>query len=212
MWPDIQLVFLYISSLLSLQKAPTSGWSSPRSCFYLLVPYVLDLPFVLANNRSKLASYKIKKLQPFNISSSFFSLILLNLLPNVKSHSLQIVFYEFFSGNAQGPNFALWVSKQDDSTIKACMAADTLVWLTLWEMVTHPVKTRHSKVQMRMNTWLNMAEWVLWMARWKSFWTEEEETTRTGRFHQYIHSFNIQELQLQHLYVLNKNCICWNTA
>lgn len=27
---------------------------------------------------------------------------------------------------------------------------------------------------MRMNTWLNMAECVLWMARWKSFWTWEK--------------------------------------
>lgn len=27
---------------------------------------------------------------------------------------------------------------------------------------------------MRMNTWLNMAEWVLWMARWKSFQTQEK--------------------------------------
>lgn len=35
--------------------------------------------------------------------------------------------------------------------------------------VTHPVKTRQSKVQIRMRTWLNMAELVLWMALWKSF-------------------------------------------
>lgn len=26
---------------------------------------------------------------------------------------------------------------------------------------TYPVKTRQSRVQMRMRTWLNMAEWVL---------------------------------------------------
>lgn len=34
---------------------------------------------------------------------------------------------------------------------------------------THPVKTRHSRVQKRMRTWLNMADWVRRMARWKSF-------------------------------------------
>lgn len=34
---------------------------------------------------------------------------------------------------------------------------------------THPVKSRHSKVQKRMRTWLNMADCVRRMARWKSF-------------------------------------------
>lgn len=34
---------------------------------------------------------------------------------------------------------------------------------------THPVKTKHSRVQNRMRTWLNMADWVRRMARWKSF-------------------------------------------
>lgn len=33
----------------------------------------------------------------------------------------------------------------------------------------YPVKTRQSSVQMRMSTWLNMAECVRWMARWRSF-------------------------------------------
>lgn len=33
----------------------------------------------------------------------------------------------------------------------------------------HPVKTRQSRVQIRMSTWLNMAELVLWMALWTSF-------------------------------------------
>lgn len=36
----------------------------------------------------------------------------------------------------------------------------------------HPVKTRQSRVQMRMRTWLNMAELVLWMALWTSFCPE----------------------------------------
>lgn len=30
---------------------------------------------------------------------------------------------------------------------------------------THPVKTKQSRVQTRMSTWLNMAEWVRCMAR-----------------------------------------------
>lgn len=34
---------------------------------------------------------------------------------------------------------------------------------------THPVKTRHSRVQKRMRTWLNMADCERRMARWKSF-------------------------------------------
>lgn len=34
---------------------------------------------------------------------------------------------------------------------------------------THPVNTRHSRVQNRMSTWLNMADCVRRMARWKSF-------------------------------------------
>lgn len=34
---------------------------------------------------------------------------------------------------------------------------------------TYPVKTRQRRVQISMRTWLNMAEWVLWMARWRSF-------------------------------------------
>lgn len=34
----------------------------------------------------------------------------------------------------------------------------------------HPVKTRQSRVQMRMRTWLNMAELVLWIALWTSFY------------------------------------------
>lgn len=33
----------------------------------------------------------------------------------------------------------------------------------------HPVKTRQSRVQKRMRTWLNMADCVRRMARWKSF-------------------------------------------
>lgn len=38
-------------------------------------------------------------------------------------------------------------------------------------MKPHPVKTRQSRVQMRMRTWLNMAELVLWIALWTSFYT-----------------------------------------
>lgn len=52
---------------------------------------------------------------------------------------------------------------------------------------THPVKTRHSKVQMRMNTWLNMAECVLWMARWKSFW-RQQGTLLHCRFTVFLHN------------------------
>lgn len=35
---------------------------------------------------------------------------------------------------------------------------------------SHPVKTRQSRVQIRMRTWLNMAELVLWIALWTSFY------------------------------------------
>lgn len=35
--------------------------------------------------------------------------------------------------------------------------------------MAHPVKTRHSRVQKRIRTWLNMADCVRRMARWKSF-------------------------------------------
>lgn len=34
---------------------------------------------------------------------------------------------------------------------------------------THPVNTRQSRVQKRMSTWLNMADCVRRIARWKSF-------------------------------------------
>lgn len=40
------------------------------------------------------------------------------------------------------------------------------------ENTTHPVNTRHRRVQMRMSTWLNIADCVLWMARCRSFWGE----------------------------------------
>lgn len=49
--------------------------------------------------------------------------------------------------------------------------------------VPHPVKTRQSKVQMRMRTWLNMAELVLWMALWTSFYKQQNihrQHIRTG--------------------------------
>lgn len=42
------------------------------------------------------------------------------------------------------------------------------------ENTTHPVKTRHRRVQIRMSTWLNIADCVLWMARCRSFWGERD--------------------------------------
>lgn len=41
----------------------------------------------------------------------------------------------------------------------------------------HPVKTRQSSVQIRMRTWLNMAELVLWMALWTSFYPNSKKDT-----------------------------------
>lgn len=48
-------------------------------------------------------------------------------------------------------------------------AAVPRAWAACRLAGTHPVKTRHSSVQKRMSTWLNMADCVRRMARWKSF-------------------------------------------
>lgn len=45
------------------------------------------------------------------------------------------------------------------------------------------MKTRHSRVQNRMSTWLNMADCVRRMARWKSFCREcSRQNPQTPRF------------------------------
>lgn len=47
---------------------------------------------------------------------------------------------------------------------------------------THPVNSRHSRVQKRMTTWLDMADCVRRMARWKSFCREPTHQRPLGQW------------------------------
>lgn len=57
-----------------------------------------------------------------------------------------------------------------------------------------------------MNTWLNMAEWVLWMARWKSFWTQEKTFLNEQIYSPVQKTFNALVIPLTEKYDTFSTC------
>lgn len=59
---------------------------------------------------------------------------------------------------------------------------------------THQVNIRQTSVEMRMRTWLNMAECVRWMARCRSFWKKRCKHTYKFQGSAYMHVWHARLL------------------